>query len=56
MALHRKPTLGDGEAAGKLMRGYMLSAGMVYTYHAHEHFGSTGVSRLIFNGLSQVPD
>jgi hypothetical protein len=56
MSLHRKPTLGDGEAAGKLMRAYMLSAGMVYTDYAHEHSGSTRVSRLIFNDLRQVPN
>jgi DNA-binding GntR family transcriptional regulator len=34
--------LGDGDAAAKLMRAHMLTAGTVYSDYAHEHSGSAG--------------
>jgi DNA-binding GntR family transcriptional regulator len=34
--------LGDGDAAAKLMRAHMLTAGTVYSDYAHEHSGPAG--------------
>jgi hypothetical protein len=34
--------LADGDAAAKLMRAHMLTAGTVYSGYAHDHSGMAG--------------